>query len=236
MAAYLLHNAVVDTFIISSRKLVAALALSWFLLWLGSVLQDLAIVLSGTEEKIWLLDVDSEESLYTWFSTILLCVAALLALVLASSGKDTLQWRAIGLLFLAMSVDEMLSLHEKLSHPLSASLDVTGPFFFAWVIPAMAFVFLLAILFLPFVFRLPRGIAAMVITSAVLFVSGALGLEMAAGAFLSGEDNLTAALETTRYRMLTNLEEGLEGLGVLVFISALLIRCAQVYPSTFVYK
>lgn len=226
----------VDAFVISSRKLIVALALSWLVLWLGSVLQDLAIFSSGTEEKIWLLDVDSEESLYTWLSTILLCVAALLAFVLSSSGRDALQWRAIGLLFVVMSVDEMLSLHEKLSEALSGSLETTGPFFFAWVIPALAIVLVLAIVFLPFVFRLPRRIALMVIAAGVLFVTGALGLEMAAGVFLSGEDDLTAALATSRYRMMTNLEEGLEGLGVVVFIAALLIRCAQVFPATFAFR
>jgi len=89
-------------------------------------------------------------------------------------------------------------------------------------------------MFLPFVLRLPRKVGIMIIIAAVIFISGALGLEMAAGAYLSEVEDLTSALQTPRYRMMTNLEEGLEGLGVVIFIAALLIRCTQVFPSTFV--
>lgn len=218
---------------VPSRRIITALFLSWLLLWFGSVLQDLVIFSTETEEKIWLLDVDSEESLYTWLSTVLLCFAALLAFVLSFYGHDVLQWRAIGILFLAMSVDEMLSLHERLSELLGSALATSGPFFFAWVIPAGVLVLLVGVVFLPFVLRLPRKVSILILFSGFLFILGALGFEMAAGAFLSGEENLTSALETSRYRVLTNIEEGLEGLGVVLFITALLMRCAQVFPSTF---
>ncbi|GGL57059.1 hypothetical protein [Wenxinia marina] len=222
-----------DAFFVSSRKLLLALTLSWLLLWFGSVIQDLVILATGTEEKIWLLDVDSEVSVYTWLSTILLSGAALLSFVLASHGNDAPQWRAIGVIFLAMSMDEMLSLHERLSGVLSSSLTTSGPFFFAWVIPAAVFILMVAVVFLPFVFRLPRSVAIMIIAAGFVYILGALGLEMAAGLFLSGEENLASALESPRYRIMTNLEEGLEVLGVIIFIAALLIRCAQVFPSTF---
>jgi len=124
----------------SFRKLIVWLVLSWLLLWCGSIVQDLVIFATGSEEKIWLLDVDSEDSLFTWLSTILLFLSSLLAFVLASNGNDAPQWRGIGAILLAMSVDEMASLHEKLSGVLSSLLTTSGPFFFAWVIPAAVLV------------------------------------------------------------------------------------------------
>lgn len=224
----------VDTLSISSRKTIAVLFLSWLVLWFGSVIQDLVIFSTGTDSKIWLLDVDSEESLYTWLSIVLLCFAALLAIVLSLHDLDSLHWRAIGILFLCMSVDEMVSLHERLSDVLGALLATSGPFLFAWVIPAGIFVLLVAGVFLPFVLRQPAVISRRILIAGFLFVSGAIGFEMAAGAFLSGEESLEAGLEAARYRVMTNVEEGLEGLGVVVFIAALLMRCTQVFPSTFV--
>jgi hypothetical protein len=217
----------------SIRNPIVVILVMWLVFLGGSVVQDIVVFTTGTAEKIWILDVDSEDSLYTWLSTMLLCGAGLLAFVLSTHGDDAGKWRTIGFIMFAMSIDEMLSLHEKLSHILSSTLPTSGPVFFAWVIPAAILVIIVAVIFLPFVLRLPRRVATLIVIGAFIFVSGALGLEMVAGAFLSGEEDLTSTLQTPGYRIMTNLEEGLEGLGVIVFITALLIRCTQVFPASF---
>ena len=60
------------------------------------------------------------------------------------------------------------------------------------------------------------------IASAALFLGGAVGLEMVGGSVAE-----TEGIESLRYRLLANLEEGLELAGTLLFIYALLLEEAR---------
>ncbi len=73
---------------IAPRTLALILTAVWAALWLASASQNLAIwaTQANPDLKVWLLDVDTERSVYTWFSTMLLTGAALLAIAL-SRGK-----------------------------------------------------------------------------------------------------------------------------------------------------
>ncbi len=55
------------------------------------------------------------------------------------------------------------------------------------------------------------------VLSAFIFLSGAVGMEMLAGPYVAQH-----GVETLTYRLMTNLEEALEGFGIAVFIWSIL--------------
>ncbi|MTI21386.1 hypothetical protein E1176_10175 [Fulvivirga sp. RKSG066] len=76
---------------------------------------------------------------------------------------------------------------------------------------------MLLFIYIQFVFKLPKKTKKRIIIAAILFIGGAMGLEMLGGnhAYNHGREGLT-------YAVLYTLEESLEMLGVIVLIYALL--------------
>lgn len=171
-----------------------------------------------------MISLDGEHNLPALFSTgLLLCASALLALIAVLEGKrrapDVSKWTILAAGFLLMAMDEALSFHEKAIEPLRNLLgeQQLGIFFFAWVIPGIVLVAALGLFFLPFMFRIPRKTAIAFAISAAIYLGGALGVELIEGWWREGHGhrNLT-------YHALVSLEEGMEMMGVIGFIHALL--------------
>lgn len=76
-----------------------------------------------------------------------------------------------------------------------------------WAIPG---VILVELAFVPFLLSLPRRIAVLFVLSGLLYVSGALGVELLSEDM--DEDSIA-------YGFATALEEGLEMLGALMFLA-----------------
>ena len=180
-----------------------------------------------------LISLDAEHNLPALFSTaLLLSASAVLTLIalLESRRKapDTLKWGILAAGFLLMGIDETMALHEKLIEPLRKALDGQhhhlGIFYFAWVIPGIALVAILGAFFLPFLIRLPRRTAIAFVLSGAIYVGGALGVELVEGWWREehGHRNLT-------YHLLVSLEEGMEMVGVIAFIHALMDHIARYY-------
>jgi len=195
------------------------------LLLFGSLAQDL-ILLSGTSaassDKIWLLDVDSEVSAFTWLSVVTTFAAAWLLFGIAAAASTRRSrfkwhWYFLSALFLLVSFDEFAGIHEKISSALASRIDNTGLLYFAWAAPAGVLSLLGLAAFVPFIRSFPPRLALLLVLSAVAFLGGAVGVEMIGGSVAELE-----GMQTIRYRMLTNLEEGLEIAGVLIFIYVLL--------------
>ncbi len=125
-----------------------------------------------------------------------------------------------------MAADEALVLHERLIKPMRAYLgdDAYGIFYFAWVVPYIAVIGILAPFFLAFLLRLPARTRLAFCAAAILYLGGAIGFELVEGRFveLHGARNLT-------YSVLTTIEESLEMAGVIIFIWALLDFVAERY-------
>jgi len=188
-------------------------------------MQDL-ILYSGAKpelsNKIWLLDVDSEESAFTWLSVVVAFSAAWL-LFLASrdaamrGSRFKYHWYALTVLFLLLSFDEFAGIHEKISAGLSGRMEHTGLMYFAWAAPAGILSLIGLVAFVPFIRSFSLALAALLVLSALIFLGGAVGFEMIGGSVAEVE-----GIESFRYRVLTNLEEGLEMAGILIFIYVLL--------------
>jgi hypothetical protein len=164
---------------------------------------------------------DEEANVPTWYSSsVLLVCSGLLALIAYSTrrahGRFARHWAMLAVIFLALSVDEEAALHEGAIR-LRETFRVGGVFYYAWVIPGLIFVTVVAVAFLRFVLSLPRRTRVLFIASAAVFVSGALGFEMIGGARaeIYGKDNLVQDL-------LTTVEELFEMAGAALFVYALL--------------
>ena len=197
------------------------------LLILASVGGQLAIHLAGYEDSyriVRLVNLDAERNIPALFSTLLLlCAALLLAFItiLKKNLKATYvtHWGFLACGFLFMTADEAFSFHEMLVPPMRKLLGDghLGIFYFAWVLPGICLVAVLALSFLRFLWHLPARTRLIFVLAATLYLGGSIGFELIGGHYAesSGTKNLT-------YNMLATVEESLEMAGAITFIGELM--------------
>lgn len=175
---------------------------------------DLGRVFAGL---VRLVDVDEEHNIPTWYQSLTLFFCSVLLAKIATEKKlnnmkYVLHWWGLSIIFLFLSIDEMVCIHERTIYG-----GGKGFSHFQWVIPAAFFVLFFALSYLKFLLHLPARTKSLIVLAAVLYVGGALGMELVNGYYfeLYGPENI-------RYSMLTTLEEFLEMLGVVIFVKALL--------------
>lgn len=145
----------------------------------------------------------------------------------AEVSRDRANWRFLAFIFVFLAVDEFVSIHEYLITPMQAvaeALDLrSGYLYFAWFIPYSAALIVAAAVLIPFFFRLPVRTRGYFLFAGIIFVSGAVGMEMIGGNYWvsqgwsidMGEDvNL-------QYAMIVTIEELLEMIGIVLFIQGL---------------
>jgi hypothetical protein len=173
--------------------------------------------------------VDVEQNIPTYFSVwLILCAAFLLTVIARRSGQQRMphasQWTILSSGFLFMALDEAFQFHERLNIPFGMLLGdgSLGVFYFAWVIPGIALVFVLGLYFLRFLLHLPAATGLSFLMAAIIYIGGAIGVELIGSrhAELHGYENWM-------YSMIATLEESLEMTGLIVFIWALLKYCAD---------
>ena len=177
-------------------------------------------------EHLWglvpLFDVDQENNIPTFFSTLLAIVASALLLAISLARKQMSRpwrlWASLSVLFLLVAIDEFIGIHEQLSQPVRELLDAKGLLYFAWIIPYAFLVMMLAGIYGRFVFEMPIHIRNGVLLSATVFLAGALGFEMLSG-MLFEYSNQT---KTLLYGALSTIRESLEIAGMILFIHTLL--------------
>ncbi len=167
------------------------------------------------------LDLGAEISLPTWWQqSQLLAAAALCCLIgvtVDEGSRVRRRWMVLAGIFLYISLDEGTQLHEGLIGPMQRLFDIDGGVLtFAWVIPGAAAIAVFVAVYLRFWWSLPRHPRVLMGVAGVLTVVGALGVEMAGGWYRSerGADR--------GYEALVALEEGLEMVGISVFVLSLL--------------
>ncbi|OHV85165.1 hypothetical protein [Ensifer sp. LCM 4579] len=191
----------------------------------ASIAQDLVLYTgrkATAADRIWLLDVDSEDSAFTWLSVVATYSAAWLLLragnqAAARGSAFRWHWYFLAALFLLVSFDEFAGIHEKISAALASRIDNTGLLYFAWAAPFGVISLVGLAAFIPFVRSFPPRLAILLLLSAAAYLGGAVGFEMIGGSVAEVQ-----GIESIRYRVLTNAEEGLEIAGVLIFIYVLL--------------
>ncbi|MEG3899389.1 MULTISPECIES: hypothetical protein [unclassified Microcoleus] len=213
-------------FIISASPKRVAFSLSIWVLFFavaGCTVKVLRYGFNYRERWISLFDLDAEINYPSWYSSFTLLFCAILLGIIATAKKKQgdryfRHWKALGFIFVFLSLDEILSLHEILIiNDLRKALHLGGFFYFIWVIPGAIFVVVTGLAYLKFLLHLPLRTRNFFLLAGSIYVGGALGMEMVCGYYadVAGQRNLI-------YGLMASVEEILEMVGVLVFIYALL--------------
>jgi len=168
------------------------------------------------EKLPWLLlqlfDVDDENNLPTWYSSFLLLTACALLWLCgrqkrADGDPRFRPWYVLAVGFLLMAIDEVAGIHETIN----SLIEMT------WAIPAGILALGIGLAFIPFLLHLPRRTAVLFALAGGMFLAGAVAIEIV-GYTMS----IRALRDTLGYKLATLTEEGLEMLGVILFVYALL--------------
>ena len=178
-----------------------------------------------------MFDVDLEGNFPAAFSALLLLFAALLLAIITlferkRASSDVRYWTTLSIGFFLMAFDESFQFHEKLIRVTQNFLDLDhyGILYFSWVVPGIALVLVLGLFFARFLAKLPVQTRVSFLIAATLYLGGAIGLELVGGRLmeLHGPDNFS-------YKVAATIEEGLEMVGAVVFIWALMVYMAANY-------
>ncbi len=202
---------------------------------LGTVIAVLAIAgvaseahwfASGTEDAEDLmraLSLSEEHNVPTWWSALLHLTSGLLLALVArearrSGAPHPRRWTFLSLLFLYISLDETVMLHEGLNRVIQGG---RGAFYFDWIIPASGILLALGVVYLPFVLDLPRRTRRDFVRAGAVFVGGALLMEVPLGLWTdaNGSSNMG-------YVLIDAVEEVLEMIGASMFLVAVLRHLA----------
>lgn len=163
---------------------------------------------------------DSETSLATFYSSLLLLLAAALLYFIyyytKGSTNKNISWLLLSIIFLYLSIDESVAIHEKFMLLIREEYNLSGFLYFSWVIPYGILLIIFSIYLIPFLLKLESKTRNLFIISGVVFVFGALGIELFEGKHfeIHGKDMV--------FEILYTIEESFEILGVSLFIYALL--------------
>lgn len=212
----------------NSRQVGLFLTVLAVLLTAGSLTNVIARLYFDVQNAfglVRLLDVDEEQSFPTYYSVILLFTAALLLAAISAvtrrvNGLHFGYWVGLAAIFLFLSIDEAVSIHELLTKPMRKLLRGSGNMllFFAWIVPYAVVVLGVGIIYVRFLIKLPRRTAAFMVLSGALYLGGALGVEMLSGwYFKSHGEHFDLG-----YYLLSALEEAFETMGTVLFVWTLL--------------
>lgn len=171
-------------------------------------------------------DLDGEANLPSWFAALCWFIAGLAAIphALRPSGSGSVwHWRGIVAVCIFLSMDEAAVFHETFGSALGETVSAEDVFFFDWLLYGIAMVVIVALLYLPFLRALPRGTAVRIVLAAVVFVSGAIGIEMLGAAQKAGVIDF---IQGRGWLIEVAMEEFCEMAGVALFIHALLYHLA----------
>ncbi len=169
-----------------------------------------------------MFDLNAEQTVPVWFQSGMLAFAGVLAALVASDKKRvgaafSKRWRGLSVVFLAMSLDELVSLHELAGDMLAMKFNFYGRYNSPWLIFAVPFVIFFAFVYLKFFFALPPRDRSRFLAAAAVYLGGVILVEAAGGAWTSahGEQNMVFAA-------LSSAEELFEMLGQMLLVTALL--------------
>ena len=177
---------------------------------------------NGTEIIPHYFNFDRESNFPTLYSALTLGFCSYLLLIIATvkksrKAKFASHWKYLSFIFLYIAIDEACTIHELLIPILRGAFNTKGIFYFAWVIPALFLLVIFLLVFKNFILHLPTKTRTWFIISGIVYVSGAMGMEMVGGYVAD-----TFGFDTFAYGMAARIEELLEMFGILIFINQLL--------------
>jgi hypothetical protein len=169
---------------------------------------------------VW-FDLDEELNFPSYYSTVsLLFCSSLLAVIAFAKSKNSeryLYWFGLAVIFLFLSMDESIGLHESLKSKVQIALNTSESFHSAWVIPYSIALIIFLLVYVKFLFNLPVKTRILFLIAGSVYVSGAVGMELIREFYSKlYADNITFTI------IIITIEELLEMTGIVVFIYALM--------------
>lgn len=167
-------------------------------------------------------DFDYEGTVPAFFSAVVLLFNAIVLAInyrksRFNSDGNSFYWGSLSLIFGFLAIDEASRIHENFSDVFELFMDSGGLLYFLWVIPYGIATFLLGLFYLRFLWRLPSATRRRFIVAGIIFLTGAIAFDM-----LGGLEAETYGFNNVIYCALYTIEEFLEMLGSILFLSALL--------------
>jgi hypothetical protein len=130
--------------------------------------------------------------------------------------------------FLILSIDEATMIHETFGH-LYSSAGIGMPIFDShkWLPFGIAFALVAALVFVPFMLKLPRRTAGRILLAGTIFLTGAIGFEFVGALMIHSE---FAARGDLIYDLRRITEEAFEMFGIAYFNYILIGELARVGP------
>lgn len=192
---------------------------------LGLVVEIIHYTTATGWPTLGLFSLSLEGNFPTWYSSLLLFACGITLLLVAKGARQNTapfarRWALLGCIFLFMSLDEAVELHEQLGRLFKGH----GVLYFSWVIPASVIVLIIGLAYLPFLKHLPSKTRLRFIVAGILYVGGALVLELPLGAWAerAGTENLV-------YVLIDWVEESLEIFGATLFLVSLLAHLGETH-------
>lgn len=166
--------------------------------------------------------INSEAAIPAWYNSVLLVLAAFIALVGVATcpRRERAGWMMLVVLLTYLSVDEMAGIHETfgLITEMFPQLDIGT---FHWVVPGIILAAIAFIFVVRFGRHLPPRLARGLLIAMVLYGAGAVGVELLTGLLIRGFPTSFVVVEVVQ-PALQILEETLEMVACVLAISALL--------------
>lgn len=163
-------------------------------------------------------DIAREQNLPTWVNVCLLTLAGAIALVVAAlaravEDRSAIPWAVFGLTCLALSLDDMTALHERLDALGRALGGGSGLTFAAWVVPGLLAAGLVALAVAVLVRRTGPSTRRLLVAGLSCLLLGAFGLEALGNSVLEREGFGRS------YAWFVAAEELLETLGAVLLLA-----------------
>lgn len=178
-------------------------------------------------EAARLVDLDEEGNLPTYFSAALLAATAVglaaAAALVAARGRRAWPLAVPAGVAALLSVDELASLHEQLAL-LADLLGVDAGLRFSWVVPGAVVALAVGAVLLLVARELAPRTRWRLVVAGVVYLLGALVVEtVTGGMFRPAEPGGLEPVQSTAYVLLNAVEEGLEMVGALLALRAVLL-------------
>lgn len=212
-------------FVVHPKRVGQTLTLTAFFLALASIIGQIFRYFLGRERLLGLVslfNMNYENNIPTLYSALLLLLCSML-LVLVALAKQQLKnrfithWWILSILFLYLSFDELVGIHESINSNLGTELQLwkTGQ----WDILNSALLSVFALGYTRFFLHLPRKIQRLFLLSGSIFVLGAIGIELIGRQYFSSIYNQSYFIA----EIITTFEEFLEMIGTTIFIQTMIL-------------
>lgn len=208
------------------KSILKTLLFLVLLLSVGNICSIILIFLFNQERFgiiISMLNFNFEYNIPTLFSSLNLGICSLLTYYISihqKKNKKFKYWLFLSVIFLFLSLDEALMIHERIGKITREHFSFTGFLYYAWVLPYGILSALVFLYLRHFLTQLPTKFRNLFLLSGFIYIIGALGFEMMGAAVDFQLVNKTKF--NLIYNILYSIEETLEMLGIILFIYALL--------------